>query len=223
MTKKQIFISYRRDHDDALAGRIRDRMRQSMPDWIVFLDVNSIRAGVDFRLEIDAQLAASSVFLALIGKRWFDEITARSQAEDHVRYEIKSALARQGALKVIPVLVNDTSMPAPGALPTDIAGLTALHAARVGRDDFDGDFARLAREITGREILPRRPLATVFANAAKGVIVGVVTGFIGLVAHYHATGMSASQWIGEDGAALFLPACALVGGLVGHWLSSRCE
>ena len=133
---KQVFISYRRDHDDALAGRIRDRMRDSMPDWSVFLDVNSIRAGVDFRKAIDEQLASSSVFLPLIGKRWLDEIDARLQGEDHVRYEIKSALDRQGNLKIIPVLVNDAVMPGRHALPEDIAALASLNAARIGREDM---------------------------------------------------------------------------------------
>jgi hypothetical protein len=220
---KQVFISYRRDHDDALAGRIRDRMRESMPDWNVFLDVNSIRAGVDFRKAIDEQLAKSSVFLPLIGKRWLEEIDARLEGEDHVRYEIKSALERQETLKIIPLLVNDARMPGLQALPGDIARLASLNAARIGREDFDGGFARLVKEITGRDIAKRRPLVTIAANIAKGVIAGAVLGFVALIVHYHATGMSASEWIGDDGAALFLPACATIGGLVWYWYSSRAR
>lgn len=218
---KQVFISYRRDHDDALAGRIRDRMRDSMPDWTAFLDVNSIRAGVDFRKAIDEQLANSSVFLPLIGKRWLDEIDARLQGEDHVRYEIKSALERQETLKIIPVLVNDAVMPSRHALPGDIAALASRNAARIGREDFDGDFARLAKEITGRDIATRRPLVAIAANIAKGAIAGAVLGFVALIIHYHATGMSASERIGEDGAVLFLPACVVIGGIAWHWFSSR--
>ena len=218
---KQVFISYRRDHDDALAGRIRDRMRDRMPGWSVFLDVNSIRAGVDFRKAIDEQLASSTVFLPLIGKRWLAEIDARLHGEDHVRYEIKSALDRQETLKIIPVLVNDARMPGRQALPGDIAALASLNAARIGREDFDGDFARLAKEITGRDIARRRPLVAITASIAKGAIAGAILGFAGLIVHFHATGMSASERIGEDGAALFLPACAAVGGLVWHWYSCR--
>lgn len=220
---KQVFISYRRDHDDALAGRIRDRMRQSAPDWKVFLDVNSIRAGVDFRAEIDRQLAASSVFVPLIGKRWLDEINARLQGDDHVRYEIRSALTRKDALKIIPLLVNDATMPGADALPADIAALTTLNAARVGREDFDGDFARLVKEITGRSIATRRPLVTVLANIAKGVIAGIVLGFAALLVHHHATGLSASDWLGDDGAALFFPVCAAIGGFAWYWFSSRAR
>ena len=219
--RQQVFISYRREHDDAMAGRIRDRMQASVPDWDVFLDVDSISAGADFRAAIDAQLAQSAVFLPLIGKRWLDEINARLNGEDHVRYEVKSALARQDTLRIIPLLVNGAAMPGRDSLPADIADLARLNAANIASKDFDSGFAKLAKEITGRDIVVRLSFVTILATVAKGVITGAAAGFALLVAQYHVTGLSASEWIGEDGAALFLPACAAIGGLAWYWLSAR--
>jgi hypothetical protein len=58
---RKILISYRRDDSEDVTGRIYDRAS-------VFMDVDSIPLGVDFRTYLDAQVAKCHVFLAVIGR-----------------------------------------------------------------------------------------------------------------------------------------------------------
>src|SRR5262249_9947128 len=96
------FISYRRDEDAALAGRIRDRLQVESPDWTVFMDVAGIDAGANFREVIDTALARASVMIVLIGRRWLGPDNTRIHEDtDFVRYEIATAL-RLGT-RIIPV------------------------------------------------------------------------------------------------------------------------
>lgn len=218
------FISYRRADTDALAGRIADRLAHDLPDWAVFMDVESIGAGVNYRQAIDDTLARCSVFVALIGARWAgDGGTRIHDPKDLLRYEVKSALAH--GLRIIPVLVNDARMPQAHDLPEDIAALHDRNAIELRHSRFDDDFKNLVKAIAGDDRAARasRPggARRTLANAVRGALAGVAVGLAGLVIHFQATGASASERIGEDGATLLIPACALIGALVWHWAASR--
>jgi hypothetical protein len=47
-----IVISYRRSDSEVIAGRIRDRLAARFGDSSVFMDINDIPFGSDFRLHI---------------------------------------------------------------------------------------------------------------------------------------------------------------------------
>jgi hypothetical protein len=216
---KIVFISYRRADTDAVAGRIKDRLARDLPDWQVFMDVDSIGAGVEFRRAIEAALARASVFVALIGPRWLD---GRIKApDDLVRREIAAALAR--GMRVIPVLVNDARMPPAEELPADIVPLLHRHAIELRHGRFDDDFANFARAIAGEVRKPGKPRGTIrmVASALVGAFAGVAAAVAGLVIHFQVTGASASERIGQDGATLLIPACAVIGAAILLWRASR--
>ena len=50
----KIFLSYRRQDSAGVAGRIYDRLRAHFGDDAVFMDIDSIPFGEDFREHIDA-------------------------------------------------------------------------------------------------------------------------------------------------------------------------
>ncbi len=85
-----------------------DRLVQQFGREAVFVDVDSIPFGVDFRTYLDEQVAKCDVFLAVIGPDWDGgqrHSEGKSRLEDpgdFVRIEIESALKRQ--IPVIPVL-----------------------------------------------------------------------------------------------------------------------
>ena len=54
-----------------------------------------------------------------------------------------------------------------------------------------------------------------------GAIFGITLAFVGLIFNFEMTGKSVSDWIGEDGASLLLPAAALLGGGVGLLMARR--
>ena len=222
--QRLIFISYRRADADALAGRVRDRLLAELPDWDVFMDVASIEAGGNFKQVIDQKIGQASVSVSLIGPQWGGEGDVRiHDPADLVRYEVRSALAR--GLRVIPVLVNGARMPAVRELPADICGLTDLSAIEIRHTRFDDDFANLARAISGARAVGgerrRGGFVQAVVTATLAALGGLVAGFAGLAVHYEMTGKSISDRIGNDGATLILPACVILGSLIGVWHHAR--
>src|SRR5947209_12396451 len=114
----KIFISYRREDSEHIAGRIYDRLEPCFGRDNVFLDIDTIPFGVDFREHLDQAVGRCDVLLAVIGERWLEVRFKDGPKEgqrrlddptDFVRIEIESALAR--GIPVIPVLVGTARMP----------------------------------------------------------------------------------------------------------------
>jgi hypothetical protein len=63
--KRNIFISYRRQNDAALAGRISDLLAG---EFDIFMDVDAIRLGTDFVEAINEEVAKCDVLIAVIGR-----------------------------------------------------------------------------------------------------------------------------------------------------------
>src|SRR5262249_50371809 len=65
-----IFISYRRQEADYVAGRLFDHLANRFGEQRVFMDVDSIEPGLDFGEAIEQAVSSCSVLLALIGQQW---------------------------------------------------------------------------------------------------------------------------------------------------------
>src|SRR5262245_1594715 len=101
-----IFISYRRDDTSADSGRIYDRLTPKYGSNNIFIDVDAIPLGMDFRQILNAEIAKCDVVLVMIGRRWASvtEQSGRRRLDnpsDFVRIEVEAALAR--GIPVIPV------------------------------------------------------------------------------------------------------------------------
>jgi hypothetical protein len=133
-----IVISYRRADTDVIAGRIRDRLAGHYGDAAVFMDIDNIPFGRDFRTHINAAVARSDVLLVVIGRRWLGAATGRqpriAEETDFVRLEVETAMG--SGIPIIPVLVGTARMPAPGQLPESLREIAYINAASVdtGRD-----------------------------------------------------------------------------------------
>lgn len=152
-----IFISYRREDSVASAGRIHDKLVPRFGQKSVFMDVDAIPFGVDFRQHIADAVAKCDVLLALIGEQWLT-VSQNGQRRlddprDFVRIEIEAALQR--GIPVIPVLLGGTAMPTADKLPAALAELSYRNAARV---DPGADFhMHMDRLIRGLERLLSKP------------------------------------------------------------------
>ena len=137
-----IFINYRRKDAAWAAGRVGDRLRIKFGDEAVFLDTITIEPGVDFVEAIGDHVEDCRVLLSLIGPIWGDELRLRlSQANDFVRIEIAQALKR--GIRVIPIIIDDSSIPTARELPEDLESLSRLNAVRIEADSFDSDMSNL--------------------------------------------------------------------------------
>jgi hypothetical protein len=150
-TGTDIFISYRRDDEPAVVGRLYDLLKRTFPHHAIFIDVNSIPPGDQFLNHIRSQVAKCDALLAIIGPHWLHPAEASPsrlfQENDLVRKEIESALVCKTA--IFPVLLNDTPMPSASDIPRSIAGLCALNAIRLSSSNLDHDAKPLIRAIKG--------------------------------------------------------------------------
>ena len=80
-TNSNIFISYRRA-DTAHAGRLCADLKLYFGDDQIFMDVEGIQGGQDFVRVIEARLASAKVLLAVIGPRWLQALTERSDSQN---------------------------------------------------------------------------------------------------------------------------------------------
>ena len=73
-----IAISYRRSDTQGIAGRIHDRLVARFGKSAVFIDIDSIPPGVDFRTHVNEILRDSALLLVLIGPNWLGAETSSS-------------------------------------------------------------------------------------------------------------------------------------------------
>lgn len=163
----RVFISYRREDSEKAAGALYQAFRQWLGARGMFRDVASIPSGTDFATVLQDTIRLCDVMFVLIGPHWLtaqDEQGQRrlGQAADFVHQEIALGL-RSGAL-VIPVLLDDTPMPAAADLPPDIAPLVHRQGANWHGDQRSTQESaylyRLARQFVRRT--PRQPLVQNF-------------------------------------------------------------
>lgn len=119
-----IFISYRRNDSEGEAGRLADDLGRRFGEEAVFMDVDTIQPGRDFRKAIDESIRSCDVLLALVGPDWAGAVDSTGKLRlydesDYVRLEIASALKRD--IAVVPVLIRGAHMPRHDALPPDLA------------------------------------------------------------------------------------------------------
>ncbi len=150
-----VFISYRReDAEDSARALYESLVREFGKDQL-FLDVEAIAPGSDFREVENRSLDECAVFLVVIGPTWL-EIKAADDPQgqrrldnpsDYVRQEVARALKRGGGLPVIPVLVRGASMPAAAKLPEDLQNLAYRNALALNHLDWDGNLQKLVAAI----------------------------------------------------------------------------
>ena len=146
----KIVISYRRDDSDAMAGRIRDRLTQRFGETAIFMDIDSIPFGVDFRSQIASALTETDILVAVVGNDWLGSKGSANRRiddeNDPVRVELEIALRR--GIPVVPVLVRGAKMPTSSDLPETIKEFSFRNAAEVeaGRD-FHPHMERLIRAL----------------------------------------------------------------------------
>ncbi len=138
----KLFISYRRNDSSEAAREIYNRLARKYSHNNIFVDVDSIHKGRDYREVIDESLDRCRVMLVLIGPGWLNAADANgvrrlSNPTDLVRLEIETALQRN--INVIPVLLANAQMPTELDLPDEMKSLAYRHAAILRKVSFGSD------------------------------------------------------------------------------------
>jgi TIR domain len=148
----------------------------------VFMDVNAIQPGRDFRKAIDESIHKCTVLLAVLGRDWLELKDASGQRRlddetDFVRLEIASALQRD--IPVVPVLVRGARMPKADQLPADLRELAYRNAVELTHARWKSDVQVLIQalrpyleptpEVAPPQVLQKPVVETKAPAAAAGI------------------------------------------------------
>jgi len=116
----------------------------------VFMDVDAIQPGIDFRKAIRESVGGCGVLLAVMGAEWLEtksnDGTRRLDSEnDYVRLEIATALKRE--IPVVPVLVRGAQMPKAEDLPEDIRELAYRNSVELTHARWKSDVQVLSHAL----------------------------------------------------------------------------
>ena len=145
-----VFISYRRAETAGEARALFKDLAAALGSDSVFMDVDTIALGRDFREIVREHLASSDIMLALVGRDWVGIKDAAGckrleDPKDFVRLEIEAALKR--GIPVIPVLVQGAQMPTTDQLPPEIRNFTFRNAFELSHNRWESDVRELLRRL----------------------------------------------------------------------------
>ena len=145
-----VFISYRREDSEGQARALSLELVKLLGKDSVFMDVDSIALGRDFRQVLQERLGSCDVLIALIGPAWLNAKdgsgTRRVDSPtDFVRQEIAAALQRN--IPVIPVFLRGTQVPPPEQLPDDLKDLSYRNGFELGHSTWDSDVRELVKRL----------------------------------------------------------------------------
>jgi TIR domain len=142
----RIFINYRRGDTKITASRVYEWLCERYGEDMVFMDVDAIEPGRDWRDAIESAVGSVDLVLALIGRDWLTELQRRKDdPEDYMRSELEAALQRDK--RIIPVLVEGAVMPQSDELPPSVAPLTRRQAFEMREERFRFDKEELLRRV----------------------------------------------------------------------------
>jgi TIR domain-containing protein len=192
-----LFVSYRRRDTAQIVGRVCDRLKAYYGAENIFLDIDDLPYGVDFRNQVRERLRHCDVVIAVIGSSWRGVDGDKSRLDDKddpVRVEIECALG--AGVAIVPVLVDGAPMPAASQVPESVQPLIYLNAVSLSSGvDYHQNVDRLIAALNF--ILgPKAPVvqrAVSFARITKTPLVWAV--FIVLVLPFVAAALGiAPPW-----------------------------
>jgi SIR2-like domain/TIR domain len=136
----RIFINYRHEDVPFAASALYRELKGRFGAENIFFDSGTLRPGMPFLEAITSHLTGTGgAFLALIGRQWLPAMDAhrRRADDDYVVQEIDLGL--RNGWTVIPVLLDDATLPDRRDLPLAIKALPRYQVAHLRQTSLDGD------------------------------------------------------------------------------------
>jgi TIR domain len=159
----KIYVCYRRTDSPATSRAIYEALVKAFGQRNVFLDVDSVGPGADFRESVATAIAACAVFLLVIGPHWLDatSITGQRRVDDPsdlIRTEVELALT-SGKI-IVPVLVDGGMVPSRSDLPASMSQLASIQAVRFDAPDVSLRLIAIVRDALRSSPYEHRPTPT---------------------------------------------------------------
>ncbi|HZN24106.1 MAG TPA: PsiF family protein [Burkholderiales bacterium] len=151
-----VFINYRRGDTSGEARALFNELVGIRGKDAVFMDVDTIALGRDFRQIVRERVETCDLMLALVGRDWSTVTNSSGKrrlddSNDFVRLEIAAALKRD--IPVIPVLVQGAAMPAAEQLPDEIKDFAYRNGFELSHSRWESDLQEMLKRLgllTGR-------------------------------------------------------------------------
>jgi hypothetical protein len=145
-----VFINYRRDDTAGEARGLFSELEAILGKGSVFMDVDTIALGRDFRQVLRERLESCDLMLALVGRNWVDAKNSSGQRRledpgDYVRLEIEAALKRN--IPVTPVLVQGAQMPTVAQLPNEIEAFAYRNGFELSHNRWNSDVQEMIKRL----------------------------------------------------------------------------
>lgn len=145
-----VFISYRREDSEGQARALFQGLVARLGKDAVFMDVDSITLGRDFREVLQERLATCDLMLVLIGRDWLSGKDGSGQRRldnpaDFVRLEVAAALRRK--IPITPLLLQGARMPAMEQLPESISELAYRNGFELSHNRWESDVQELVKRL----------------------------------------------------------------------------
>ena len=145
-----VFVSYRREDTAGEARALFNELSTKLGKESVFMDVDNIALGCDFRHVLQEHLAKCDLLLVIVGRCWVEarDASGRNRLEqpnDFVRLEIETALKRN--IPVTPVLVQGTPMPTVDQLPVDVRDFAYRNGFELSHARWESDVAEMCKRL----------------------------------------------------------------------------
>ena len=196
-----VFLNYRRGDSEGQARALFVELTRLLGKDSVFMDVDSIALGRDFRTILQERLGSCDVMVSLIGPDWLDAADPSGNRRlesptDFVRQEIAAALKRN--IPVIPVLVQGARMPESERLPDDLRDLPYRNGFELGHSTWESDVAEMVKRLGLQEQRTSTPTPPSTRGETLGhgsavprawlfwaALIAVVIGGVGLVVYFN--------------------------------------
>ena len=141
---RRVFLCYRREDTKYIVGRLRDSLSSALGRENIFFDVDSLPLGLDYEDEISRSMRTMDLVIVLMGPRW--RLDRLAEADDPVRLEIEAGMAT--GHPVVPVMLEDTTMPEAQELPESLASFRRRHGQVIRADPYyEQDVEALMRRL----------------------------------------------------------------------------
>ncbi|HKA38360.1 MAG TPA: toll/interleukin-1 receptor domain-containing protein [Burkholderiales bacterium] len=145
-----VFISYRREETAGEARALFQALVARLGEASVFMDVDAIALGRDFRQVLQERLASCDLLLALVGRGWIEAKNASGKRRledptDYVRLEIEAALKRN--IPVTPVLLQGAQMPAEQQLPESMRDFVYRNGFELSHNRWESDVQEMLKRL----------------------------------------------------------------------------
>jgi hypothetical protein len=152
----EVFLSYRTVDSLYATSAISAELARYLGRVNVFRDRDSLAPGSLYPKRIREAVARSDSVLAVIGPHWLDVRDPAGNRRidapgDWVRSELRTAF--EAGIPVVPLLLDDTPLPARHQLPADIADLNVSTAWRIREQTLGIDVRALVDNLVPAAVL----------------------------------------------------------------------